>query len=186
MQFKKIGSFISRNHSLIASLFVIPFQVATFVVFVYRGAATSPFGSTSTFNCFLIVALTIVATFFATLAIARYAISRKARHLAGLADLGVSGDALVYECNLAAQSVNSGIGFCGVALWTMMLALCFVALDLPRWVLFPFSVLYFFGFLACTEGVRVFNRMLNLDIATELGLLVGQTIPNSESKQSGG
>ena len=179
----KIWGILKKHHGLISSLIIISMQFATFVVFVYRNTANSPLGYTTTFNGFLFVALTFFAAFVATFAIARYAIARKISNLRALFEFVEPGELLHSECEKAAQSINSGIGLCGISLWTIMLVLCFVALDLSRPMIIPFLLLYFIGLFLCTDGVRTFNRMLNFDVSEELMLSVACALKTMPAAQ---
>jgi hypothetical protein len=172
-------SFVARHHNLIASLCVVPFQVATFAVYVYRGTTDSPFVYTTKFNGFLFVALSLLASFFVTFAVARLSIARKTRHLTELGNLDFKGQFILEEARKAVESINAGIGLCGISIWTLLLPLCFVALDLPSWLIWPFLMLYIAGLSICTEGVRIFNQMLNPDIADELIMRCSSAWPQS-------
>jgi hypothetical protein len=46
--------------------------------------------------------------------------------------------------------------------------MCFIGMNLPGRMLFPFSIVWVVGCTACTAGIRTLNRMMNSEIRDEI------------------
>lgn len=46
--------------------------------------------------------------------------------------------------------------------------MCFIGMNLPGRMLFPFTIVRAVGCTACTAGIRTLNRMMNSEIRDEI------------------
>ena len=149
---------------MVASLAIIISNVTSMLIGVYRGGP-SPLANTTAFNGFLLIALSLLSSFFATYWTTRRAIERKSEQLHTKLMFDVLPDSSLAE---AADAVQDGLAFTGTSTWTLLLIMCFIGMDLPGRMVIPFTFIWIVGTAACTAGIRVLNRMMNPDIRDEI------------------